>query len=165
MASYVGPPIPPLEDPTAEKKPEEKKEEKWFQLDISPSDFVHETYIKSTATNPLYGPYKPVKAENSFIAGALTQSVPASLWARGLVDWETDAVRRRGGMGVEADLERNGNASGASTPSARLAKAYQERYRRRQEKTVPTVMKGLRALKEERQRRDAETEAIREDVG
>jgi len=157
--TYIGPPMSSLEDPTAENKPEEKKEEKWFQLDISPSDFVHEKYIKSTLTNPLYGPYKPVRTENSFIAGALKQSVPPSLWARGLIDWETDSVRRRSGMGLEAALE--GKDDGIFNRVARI----QDRHRNRQEKTIPVVMKGLRALKEERQRRDAEAEAIREDIG
>jgi hypothetical protein len=169
MTSFVGPPMPPLdsptEDPTGKKKPDEKKEEKWFQLDISPSDFVHEKYIKSTVMNPLYGPYKPVRPEHSFIAGALKQTVPPSLWARGLMDWETDAVKRRSGMGLEVDLERSDNGSGASGPSMGPAKSYQERHRRRQGKAIPAVMKGLRALKEERQKRDAEADAIREDIG
>ena len=153
----------PPEDPGTEKQPEEKREEKWFQLDVSPSDFVHEKYIKSSVTNPLHGPYKPVRPERSFIAGALRQTVAPSLWARGLMDWETDAVKRRGGTGLEADFERNSNGYGASGSSDRPAKSFQERYRKRQEMAVPAVMKGLRALREERQRSNAG--AIRADVG
>jgi hypothetical protein len=138
---------------------------KEFQLDMWPSDFVHEKYIKSPVTNPLYGPFKPILPENSFIGGALKQSVPPSLWARGLRDWETDAVRRkRGSAGLEADLDGTENAGGADGWPIHAGSAFQLRHKRRQLKTVPKVMKGLKALREERKRRDEEAGSLHEDV-
>jgi hypothetical protein len=166
--SFVGPPIPPRDlEATSEEgaadKPKEPQEVKEFQLDIWPSDFVHEKYIKSSSTNPLYGPFSPILPENSFIGGTLKQSVPPSPWARGLMDWETDAVRRkRGSAGLEADLDGDENVAG-----------YMRRQKRRQMNAAPKVMSGLMALKkergqrveEERQKRDEEAAALREDVG
>ena len=167
----MGPPIPPLESESAPEGtaagniPVESQEVKEFQLDIYPSDFVHEKYIKSSVTNPLYGPFKPVVPENSFICGALKQSVPPSPWARGLRDWETDAVRRkRGAAGLEADLGGSENTGGADGKPINAGSAFQWRHKRRQMKAVPTVMKGLRALKEDRQRKHTEAVALREDI-
>jgi hypothetical protein len=172
VTSFVGPPIPPLESEYALEgtatgnEAEEKQEVKEFQLDFYPSDFVHERYIKSPVTNPLYGPFKPVLPAHSFIVAALKQTVPPSLWATGLRDWETDAARRtRGVAGLEADLNGRENESGPEGHFLGVRSAYQARHRRRQIRSVPTVMKGLKALKEERQKRDKDVEALRKTVG
>jgi hypothetical protein len=162
--SFVGPPISPTEfeatpeEGGAGKKVEEPQEVKEFQLDIWPSDFVHEKYIRSPATNPLYGPFKPVSPENSFIGGALKQSVPPSLWAKGLMDWETDAVRRKKGSGgLEADLEHH-EAAAIDGHLLKPETQYLRRRRRKQMKAIPRVMLGLRALKEEKERQLREEE-------
>lgn len=189
ITSFVGPPINPLEfeatqeDAAAGKKSEEPQQVKEFQLDIWPSDFVHERYIKSPTTNPLYGPFRPVLPENSFIGGALKQSVSPSPWARGLMDWETDAVRRKKGFGgLEAALDHNDNPVGLDGRFLKAETPFQRRHRRRQMKAAPKVMWGLRSLKEEkkwkeeeeerqrmvdeeRKQREGEAMALREDVG
>jgi len=144
------------------------REEKWFQLDVSPSDFIHDKYIKSTITNPLYRPYKPVRPETSFLAGTLKQTVLPSLWAKGLRDWETDAVRRKEDVPLEVEEEKGfqGSAGGRdrNKASSRIASTYvAKRFQRRQETARPRVMKGLRALREERERMEAE--ALRQETG
>ena len=163
MTSFVGPPIAPLEaeagpeEAAAGTEPEEPQEVKEFQLDIWPSGFVHEKYIRSPITNPLYGSFRPISPDNSFIGGALKQSVPPSLWAKGLMDWETDDVRRkRWFAGLDAELEgtEDANSSGGRSPNPTAA--YLRRQKRRQMKATPRVMLGLRALREEREQKEEE---------
>ena len=130
---------------------------KEFQIDIWRSDFIHDKYIKSTATNPLYGPFKPVLPENSFIGGALEKSVPPSPWAKGLMDWETDAVRRKRGsagpgVGFDGGEEASGAGGGLLTPGDH----YLLRHQRKQRKAIPQVMMGLKTMREERLRKEAE---------
>ena len=162
---FVGPPIPPLEagasseEKTASDKLEVPPEVKEFQLDIWPSDFVHEKYIKSPLTNPLHGPFQPASPDNSFIGAALKQSVPPSPWATGLMDWETDGVRRRGFAGLNVDPEGE-DASGANVDQA----SFLRRLGRRQMKAPPKVMLGLRALKEERRQKEEQERQLREQV-
>ena len=133
-------------NPTKTKPAEE---DKVFELHVSTSDFDHTLYLTNPMTNPLRGPFKPIDSRYSYIAGALDRSVPKSLWAAGLKDWETDSVKRRNVavLGQEQALE-----TGERTMGVRVKHVVAQRERRRKEKALPKVMRGLRALREERER-------------
>jgi hypothetical protein len=129
-----------------ETKPAE--DEKIFELHVSHSDFDHALYLTSPKTNPLHGPFKPVDPKYSYIAASLDRSVPKSLWAAGLKDWETDSVKWRNGPVLERELEISQGMMGTS-----VAHRVAQRERRRREKAIPRAMSGLRALREERESR------------
>ena len=124
--------------------------EKVFELHVSHSDFDHTLYLTNTMTNPLRGPYKPITPKYSYMAGALDRSVPRTLWAAGLKDWETDSVKWRNGpvLGQDPGLE----PADHRTMSISVAHRVAQRERRRKEKAIPNVMSGLRALRKERER-------------
>ncbi|KAH8808086.1 hypothetical protein F5884DRAFT_857635 [Xylogone sp. PMI_703] len=118
-------------------------EEKIFQLTLAPSSYPHHTFISSPLHNPLHGPYTPISPRRSFIASALSSSVPPSIYAAGLRDWETDGVKRRvANDGVGGGSTGGGGGWGSTNVPWRIA----NKARKRLEEEVPDVMRGLKGL-------------------
>lgn len=133
-------------------EPEPVQEETLFELSASTTTFNPHQAVQDPLSNPLYYPYKPAPASRSPIAASLSENVPESLWARGLKDWDTHGMRCRDGElafagGVEEGTERNAGSSRSW---------WLGRESKRTENMLPKVMRGLKALAEERSRREAE---------
>jgi hypothetical protein len=134
----------PVED--AKSKAAPLQEETMFELSASPTGFDHTKYIRDPYTNPLHGPYNPVSEKGSYIAASLGQNLPPTLWSSGLKDWESANMRWR-----------NDRTPAAHSDMSAAVFAH-KRERERKQKRLPTVMRGLRELAEQRAQRDVESE-------
>jgi hypothetical protein len=126
------------------------EDKKVFELHLSNTTFDHEIYLASSQTNPLHGPFTPVSPARSYFAACLDATVPPSMLAPGLLDWESDKVRWKQEAAPESGEKRD---QLTTTVNAQLL--VDERAKRRRDKETPRVMKGLKNLKE-----DSEAEAV-----
>jgi len=132
-----------VEEPTA------PEDEKIFELHVSTTIFDHDKYLNSPATNPLHGPYKPIRPNTSYIASSLDEVIPPSLRAPGLKDWETDGFRLINKETLDAKAQpEQGNLRTS------IEWKVSERGRKRMEMAMPEIMKGLRPLKEAYEKRE-----------
>lgn len=120
-------------------------EERIFELKASHSKFDHQTHI---ASQPLYGPFRPVHPKYSYIASLLHREIAPSLWSKGMGDWETDSLRWTKPAVNTKDEERSELRSGGDRAIA--GREVRARLQRRKMSDLPSVMKGLKALSEQR---------------
>jgi hypothetical protein len=132
---------------------ESAQEEKVFELKVSKTQFDHERHI---ASQPLYGPFRPVNKNFSYMSSLLQREMPAGLGTRGLADWETDSLRWMkpavDTMDEDASQEQNqsrGREMSAGDPVV-ARREIAARMQRKKMQELPSVMKGLKALREER---------------
>lgn len=69
--------------------------------------------------------------------------IPDSLWAPGLRDWETDGANLKDEV---MDVGKGG-VEGRTVVATSIQWRVDQRERRRREKDVPRVMKGLKSLR------------------
>jgi len=120
-----------------------QEEDQLFQLYASYSKFDHLRYLNNHGTNPLHGPFRPVPPRSSYISASLDRVIPKSLWAAGLRDWDTDALKKV----WDADKF-----------------FVDERVQKKLEDNRPTIMMGIKAFEEEREeKRKKEEERLREE--
>ena len=133
------------------KAESDAKEERLFQINISTTNFDHYSHI---STQPLYGPYEPVRKEFSYMSQLIQRQMVQGVGTRGLADWETDALKWRTlAVNTNEDKDEDGEMWSIAKSSGDIATARLEIARRRQrEKSIirPVVMSGLRQLVEER---------------
>jgi hypothetical protein len=132
--------VAPLDpsDPANAPPPQKEPVEKIFELHISSTNYDHEKHITSSSTNPLYGPFTPIPYTRSYIASSLNQIIQPSIWAPGLRDWETD------GLNLRDEIEMGERSSGSS-----IEWRVSQRERRRKEKGMSWIMRGLKPLRNE----------------
>ena len=142
-----------------------------FELIINRSDFNHHKYISDPKFNPLHGNFRP--EIRSAFSNSLARILPETLWTEGLMDWETDSLRRRKWMeerrqedgslakhvvGVHEDHQRRFERSQPGSMSLKQEVPWRLQYKWMKERAqkdqdeVPRVMKGLKSLWEERER-------------
>ncbi|KAH6683229.1 hypothetical protein B0J14DRAFT_529246 [Halenospora varia] len=124
----------------ASPAPEIEPSQKAFELHISSTNFNHSKHISSS---PLYGPFKPISPKESYIAASLQNTVPPTIMAAGLRDWETDGNQVRDTRPTHERLE-DGEVRKTS-----VLNMVEKRMMRRKKEDIPEVMRGLRGLKRE----------------
>ena len=88
----------------------------------------------------------------SYIGASLDRNVPPSLWSAGLKDWESDPVKWRpvNEKSLFSEEDSSGRSSGWGENTENVAKFVSWRERKRKEKAIPSIMKGIKAFREER---------------
>ncbi|KAH8687780.1 hypothetical protein BGZ60DRAFT_363889 [Tricladium varicosporioides] len=118
--------------------PEIEPSQKAFELHISSTNFNHAKHISSS---PLYGPFQPITPKESYIAASLHNTIPPTIMAAGLRDWETDGNQVRDRRPTHEKLE-DGEVRKTS-----ILNMVEKRIMRRRKEEIPEIMRGLRGLK------------------
>lgn len=115
-------------------KHQENSQLKAFELHISTPYFDH---IRHVQEQPLHGPYKPVDHKQSYIASSLREVIPESLWADGLMDWDTEGMKWR------KDMVHEQVAGWTEKDDVSAAWRIAVRTRERIANDLPPIMKDL----------------------
>ncbi len=96
----------------------------------------------------------------SYIGASLDRNVPPSLWSAGLKDWESDPVKWRpvSEKSSAGEEDSSSGTSGWGENKENIAKFLSRRERKRREKEMPSIMKGIKAFREERAKQEQDVD-------